>query len=511
MVKPGGTGRPIADIPAKIDGERGAGEKKAAPAPAAHEVPYPGGAGPRGRRRGGGGGTGAGATSGNAAAGQSFRSAEPQRGGGERKGGGGKRPHSGLGRAGKPHKKPERARRPGGKQGGGEAHRKTRLKEGRDSSAKVGRQLVPAQQPEQQVFVLQGGGALGAYQAGAYAALHEAGYRPEWLAGISIGAINSAIIAGNPPEQRVARLRQFWDGVSADLTGKPLIASDRNRRLFNETSAMMASAMGIPGFFQPRFPSPLFWPAGAPQALSLYDTAPLKPTLEKLVDFDYLADKGPRLSVGAVALASGNFAYFDSARERICPEHIMASGALPPGFPPVAIGEELYWDGGLVSNTPLQYVLEYSGPRRDMCIFQVDLFNAEGPLPKTIFEVALREKAIRYSSRTRLNTRLFQKIQTLRRAARQLLDRLPPELLDNDDARRLADWSCDAAVTIVHLINRPEAYTLSSMDYEFSRLSVQEHWREGEEDVRQTLAHEDFRNRKRPEEGVAVFDLSDKH
>ena len=223
-----------------------------------------------------------------------------------------------------------------------------------------------------------------------------------------------------------------------------------------------------------------------------------------------LAERGPRLSVGAVALSSGNFAYFDSARERIEPEHVIASGALPPGFPPVAIGEELYWDGGLVSNTPLQYVLEWSGPRRDMCVFQVDLFSAEGPRPKTLLEVALREKAIRYSSRTRLNTRSFKELQTLRRAARRLLEQLPPELQDSEDAKRLADWSCDAAVTIVHLINRPESYTRHSMDYEFSRLSMQEHWRDGEEDVRRTLAHPDFRNRTRPPEGVAVFDLTRK-
>lgn len=364
--------------------------------------------------------------------------------------------------------------------------------------------------PEQQVLVLQGGGALGAYQAGAYAALHEAGYRPEWIAGISIGAINAAIVAGNPPERRVERLRRFWDGVSADLTGEPLHGGDYTRRFFNEASAFIASAMGVPGFFEPRLPPPLAWPPGTRQALSYYDTAPLRPTLEALIDFDYLAERGPRLSVGAVALSSGNFAYFDSVRERLGPEHVMASGALPPGFPPVKIGGELYWDGGLVSNTPLQYVLEWSGPRRDMCIFQVDLFSAQGPTPKTLFEVALREKAIRYSSRTRLNTRNFREQQTLRRAARRLLAKLPPALRDDADARTLADWSCDAAVTIVHLINRPESYTRHSMDYEFSRLSMQEHWQDGESDVRRTLAHPDFRNRQRPQEGVAVFDLTRK-
>lgn len=378
------------------------------------------------------------------------------------------------------------------------------------TAAAAARRASAAQhaRPEQQVLVLQGGGALGAYQAGAYEALHRAGYRPEWIAGISIGAINAAIIAGNPPERRVERLRAFWEGVTAKLDGEPPFGGESTRRLFNEGSALLATALGIPGFYRPRVPSPLLWPAGSPQALSVYDTEPLKATLEGLVDFDYLAESGPRLSVGAVALSSGNFAYFDSHRERLGPEHIKASGALPPGFPPVRIDGECYWDGGLVSNTPLQYVLEWGGPRRDMCVFQVDLFSAEGPLPKTLFEVALREKAIRYSSRTRLNTSNFRQTQTLRRSLRRVLERLPAELAEDPDVRRLQAWSCDAAVTIVHLINRPEAYTLHSMDYEFSRLSMREHWAEGAGDVERTLAHPDFRNRRRPDDGVAIFDLT---
>lgn len=362
---------------------------------------------------------------------------------------------------------------------------------------------------EQQVLVLQGGGALGAYQAGAYAALHEAGCRPDWIAGISIGAINAALIAGNPPERRIERLRQFWEGVSADLRGAPLVETDLTRTLFNETSGWFSTALGIPGFFRPRLPPPILYPAGAPQALSFYDTEPLKATLEGLIDFELIAEGGPRLSVGAVALSSGNFAYFDSGRTRLRAEHVMASGALPPGFPPVEIEGEHYWDGGLVSNTPLQYVLEGTGcPRQDMCIFQVDLFSAEGPLPRTLFEVALREKAIRYSSRTRLNTTHFHNLQSLRRAARHLLEKLPPALREDPDARRLADWSSDAAVTIVHLIQRPKNYTRHSMDYDFSRLSVEEHWQAGAEDVQRTLAHPAFRKRKRPADGVAVFDLT---
>jgi len=218
-----------------------------------------------------------------------------------------------------------------------------------------------------------------------------------------------------------------------------------------------------------------------------------------------------RLSVGAVNVRSGNFAYFDTNERVIGPEHIMASGALPPGFPPVEVEGELYWDGGLVSNTPLQYVLEGSGPPEDMCIFQVDLFSARGRLPETIFDVARREKAIRYSSRTRLNTDVFRKLQAVRRATKRLLSQLPDDAGEDSDRQLLADWSNDAAVTIVHLIHRAMEYETQSLDYEFSRLSVDEHWAAGEHDVRRTLEHEDWCNRCKPKAGVTVLDLTRDH
>ena len=363
-------------------------------------------------------------------------------------------------------------------------------------------------QAEKTVLVLQGGGALGAYQAGAYEALAIAGHRPSWVAGISIGAVNSAIVAGNPPEKRVERLREFWERVSSRLLAWPLAYDDNSRRIFNETSATFSAVGGVPGFFEPRVPPAVFQPQGTPEAISVYDTSPLKETLLELVDFDLLNSGAVRLSVGAVQVLSGNMKYFDTAKQIVGPEHIMASGALPPGFPPIEIDDEPYWDGGLVSNTPLEYVLERTGPREDMVIFQVDLFSARGCLPETLFDIAQREKEIRYSSRTRLNTDIFRETQTIRRAIRHLRGKLPDELCGNPDWQLLDSVSCDAAVTIVLLIHRRAAYWTQSNDYEFSRYSMDEHWLAGSEDVELTLNHPEWKSRTRPEEGVSVLDLT---
>jgi NTE family protein len=366
---------------------------------------------------------------------------------------------------------------------------------------------APGERAEKRVLVLQGGGALGAYQAGVYEEIANAGIEPDWIAGISIGAVNAAIIAGNPPEKRVERLEAFWNQVSSFLVGRPLLPGEQAQTLFNEASAAMAVAYGVPGFFTPRFPPALLQPPGAPEALSLYDTAPLRSTLERLVDFDRINCGGVRLSVGAVNIRSGNFVYFDSAQQPIRVEHIMASGALPPGLPPVEIDGEHYWDGGIVSNAPLQYVID-SGLDSDMVILQVDLFSARGPMPRTLLEAAEREKEIRYSSRTRLNTDVFRRMQAMRMALHRLIDKLPPELQDDPDVKLLSTASSQAAVTIVHLIYRGSNYDMVSKDYEFSRKSVLEHWQAGRNDVKRTLRHREWLSRCRPHFGVTVFDLS---
>jgi NTE family protein len=271
-------------------------------------------------------------------------------------------------------------------------------------------------------------------------------------------------------------------------------------------SAGWIAAFGVPGFFKPRMPPAILFPPGAPQAVSFYDTAPLKETLEALVDFDRINSGETRLSVGAVNVETGNFAYFDNTNEKIRPEHIMASGALPPGFPPVEIDGAWYWDGGIVSNSPLQYVLDEE-PAEDLLIFQVDLFSARGELPKTVLEAAEREKDIRYSSRTRYNTDMQLKLHQARVALRNLLATLPPDLAEMDGVPLLRELAREGAVTVVQLIYRSKVYEGNSKDYEFSRVTMHEHWGAGREDVRRTLAHPAWRTRPLTG-GTVTYDLA---
>jgi NTE family protein len=365
----------------------------------------------------------------------------------------------------------------------------------------------PHPQDEDCILVLQGGGALGAYQAGVFESLAGVYSEPTWVAGISIGAINAALIAGNAPAHRVARLREFWDTVSSALPAPPVPAPIQARESLNEASASQVMLFGVPGFFTPRFPPAPFQPRGTLEAISWYDTGPLRSTLERLVDFHRI-NAGPlRLSVGAVNVRSGNFEYFDSTKQTIDVRHIMASGALPPGFAPVEIDGEHYWDGGLVSNTPLQYVLDQPGRRRRV-VFQVDLFPATGTMPRTLAEVSEREKDIRFSSRTRLNTTNELDRQVISQAARRLIDKLPPALRDDPDVRALARLRPECAVDVVHLIYRSKHYESQSKDYEFSRLSMREHWEAGRADMAHTLHDPRWIAHRRHDGGVHVFDLT---
>ena len=364
----------------------------------------------------------------------------------------------------------------------------------------------PVTAGEECILVLQGGGALGAYQAGVFETLGAEQQAPQWVAGISIGAINAALIAGNAAADRVRRLREFWELVTGPVA--PTFAFDAaSRGLQNTQSAALAALFGAPGFFTPRLPPAPFQPPGSPGAISYYDTAPLRATLERLVDFDRLNDGAVRLSVGAVNVRTGNFAYFDSAHERLDVRHVMASGALPPGFPPVEIDGEFYWDGGLVSNTPLQYVLDQPGPQRRV-VFQVDLFPARGELPRTLADVVEREKDIRYSSRTRMNTSIELQQQAIAQAAQRLLAKLPPRLRDDPDAAALAELRCTGEVAVVHMIYRRKHYESQSKDYEFSRLSMQEHWDAGRADTLRTLHDPRWVGRKRNATGIHVYDLA---
>jgi NTE family protein len=373
---------------------------------------------------------------------------------------------------------------------------------------------APATTPAnaQRVLVLQGGGALGSYQAGAYQALCHHDFEPEWVAGISIGAINAAIIAGNPREKRVERLKEFWEMVSSPVSWSPVTKGDRARSLFNETSAALIATFGVPGFFTPRLPPAPMWPPGSPQSQSYYDTAPLRKTLERLVDFDRINDLTTRLSVGAVGVTSGNFKYFDNVEfkklgKKIGPEHIMASGALPPGFPSVFIEDEHFWDGGIASNTPLDYVLDEE-VNRDLLIFQVDLFSARGLLPASLLEAAEREKDIRFSSRTRMNTDKNKKLHEARKAVRDLIGKLPDHLKDDPSVKFLSEVSKENTVTVVHLIYRSKNYESSSKDYDFSRVGMVEHWGAGERDVYQSMRHKDWLERPQSGQTMVTYDLT---
>lgn len=355
-------------------------------------------------------------------------------------------------------------------------------------------------------LVLQGGGALGAYQAGVFQALVEAGIEANWLSGVSIGAINASIIAGNKPGDQLDRLRDFWETVSSRKVWHFTPEGDYFRRLRNQTSAMMTMMSGLPGFFKPRDLNPWMQLPGASGATSFYDTGELERTLNRLIDWDVLNDRRRRLSVGTVNVRTGNFRYFDSEIEVIGPQHIMASGALPPAFPPIHIENEYYWDGGIVSNTPLQYLLELEDVH-DTLVFQVDLFSARGILPRDMGDVLARHKDIMYSSRTRNNTDTFRRLHNVRLRLHQALLRVPAEALTDDDREFLASMEDVPQVNIVHLIYQQKIYESDAKDYEFSGTSMREHWDAGYQDTRKTLKHRKWLVKPPESIGMTVHDV----
>jgi NTE family protein len=355
-------------------------------------------------------------------------------------------------------------------------------------------------------LVLQGGGALGAYQGGVFEALSEAGIEPRWFSGVSIGAINGAIMAGNHPGNRLDRLRDFWETLSKRKVWAFTPEGDQFRQWRNATSSFMTMNFGLPGFFKPHLTNPWFAAPGSNSATSFYDTSDLRDTLNRLVDWDLLNGAEHRLSVGAVNVETGNFRYFDSAIERLGAEHIMASGALPPAFAPVKIENDHYWDGGIVSNTPLQYLLEHEAIK-DTLVFQVDLFNARGMLPRDMNAVLDRHKDIMYSSRTRHNTDTFRRTHNMRRALRDALLRVPAQARTDKDRAFLAEMDDIAQVNIIHMVYQKKIYEGHSQDHEFSGTSMREHWQSGLDDTRRTLAHREWLEVPSEAVGVAVRDI----
>jgi NTE family protein len=376
-----------------------------------------------------------------------------------------------------------------------------------------------ARRYETVALVLQGGGALGAYQCGVYEGLHAASIRPDWFAGISIGAINAAILAGNAPEHRVERLREFWNRISTPAVVLPppmqewqsqwlsaLPPTSPLREWINSLSAMSALWHGQSGFFVPRLPPPYAPLASGAAATSFYSTAPLKRTLEEFVDFGRINNGAERFTVGAVNVRSGNFVYFDNRKTKIRVEHVLASSALPPAFAAVEIDGEYYWDGGVVSNTPLEYVIE-AAPRRDTLALQVDLWSAHGKVPGNLADVFERQKDIQYSSRTRSGTDRVAERQRLRLTLGQLAEQMPGKRFPPKLAHLLEPWTCSKLLNIVHLIYQAKSYEEQYKDYAFGAATMHEHWAAGLHDMQRTLTHADFFVPPARDVGVATHDI----
>jgi NTE family protein len=355
-------------------------------------------------------------------------------------------------------------------------------------------------------LVLQGGGALGAYQGGVYQSLHEAGLEPEWVSGVSIGAVNAALIAGNAPERRLAALSEFWDRITDRSIWPYTPDGDIYRQTRNTVSALTTALFGQPGLFNPHKFNPWFLAPGAKDATSFYDNTQMKQTLEELVDFKRLNDGDVHFSVGAVNVMTGNFVFFDNRREEIRIEHVLASGALPPAFPMVRIGTDYFWDGGIVSNTPLQHLLAQDDDVNSL-VFQVDLFSARGDLPRTMSDVLGRQKDIQYSSRTRQVTDNFARLQRWKRRAYEALVKVPEADLSPEQRAMREKLASLPQATILQLIYQQKSYEGNARDYEFSADSMHEHWNNGHEDTLATLKRKDWLEMPPPDIGVVTHDV----
>jgi len=368
-------------------------------------------------------------------------------------------------------------------------------------------------EPQRTILVFQGGGALGAYQAGVFAALDASRRQPDWVVGTSIGAINAALIAGNPPARRLERLHAFWDRMSRPESGlasgwtmpEPSLAM--NEFFGNSWRNLQTMAFGLPGFFQPRSNASFaFGLATNPAEASFYDVTPLRETLLELVDFDYLAESPVRLSVGAVDIESAQIRYFDSHQCRLGPEHILASGALPPAFPPVAIDGRLYWDGGIYSNTPLEWILRQ--PRiHSLCIFATLWPQRDRP-PQTLSDVLRRSKEIQFSSRADALIAIEQELHQLRHAVNLLSYELA-ELNGKSPLQDLARLGCGSVFHLVYLQTPRLSGEDQNKDIEFEAGRVAERQSAGLADMRRALQAKPWKKRiVARTEGIVVHDFS---
>ena len=368
---------------------------------------------------------------------------------------------------------------------------------------------TPTRPPGQIVLVLQGGGALGAYQVGVYQAMHEAGIEPDWVIGTSIGAINAAIIAGNAPERRLEQLRAFWESVE---WRQPLgFAAVLPWWLTNPCANLQTIAFGVPGFFAPNPKAALgvFAPLGVESA-SFYEATALRDTLAQRVDFERINSGMTRLTVGAVNARTGAMRYFDTRNIVLGPEHVMASGALPPAFPAIRIDGEPYWDGGVYSNTPIEAVLDDS-PRRTSTVFNVHLWNPSGSEPESIWQVLGRQKEIQYSSRAENHVHRQKQIHRLRHVINQLAQHLPPDSREAHAVRELLSWGCDTTVHIVRLLAPRLEGEDHTKDIDFTPGGISRRLEAGYTDARDAIAKAPWHCQIDPLDGVLLHEHESMH
>lgn len=356
----------------------------------------------------------------------------------------------------------------------------------------------------------QGGGALGAYQVGVLHALDEAGYKPNWFIGTSIGAINAAIAAGNPEKERVEKLHQFWKEISTPdyMQEMPLPESLEHRKMQHFLSSQSTMFFGQPNFFEPRFPPVALGLYNTPDTLSFYDTSMLKSTLERFVDFDRINSDATRLSVGAVEICSGEIVYFDSINQKIGPEHIMASGALPPSFPAVEIEGKFYWDGGISSNSPASYVLSTNNCPHNLLCFAIHLFDSYGLYPTTLDEVMKRKKDIEFSSRFSKMIQLYQQVHALKNCITTLSQFIPEDQKDHPDLQLCMGKGFESTISLVRFLYEHDDSEFASKDYEFSRTSILERIANGYRDGLKATKISPWMEPVSQQAGIAIHDMS---
>lgn len=360
---------------------------------------------------------------------------------------------------------------------------------------------------ERIAYVFQGGGALGAYQLGVFKALDEHDYHPDWVIGTSIGSINACIIAGNKPQDRVAKLESFWDTVSRSILPGFSPMDEKIRQWYNFISAQSSLFLGQPGMFSPRFKNPLWEYNGSADTISFYVVDPLRKTLEGLVDFDLLNSGKIRFTLGAVEVQQGKAVYFDTNKQKIGPEHVLASCALPPAFAAVKINNEYFWDGGVLSNTPVQAIIHDSHHVNTLC-FMANLFDSFGLNPKTLDDVMKRYKDIMYSSQDRMHLESFFEILRLRREIHFLYQKMPEALKKDPEVQKLYERECiDRVLHFVRFLYTAPHSELSSKDYEFSKLSIEERIKAGYEDGLVAVEKTPWLEPQQAETGVSIHEI----